>query len=394
MTRLSMIFCFVAFVATSADAELWGTLTSGPYAPGFEVIHTQDVLRSSDDGTTRPVQISVWYPAKAEPLTDRMDFGDYVRLSARETAGDSDNITVEEFQEAQSHLDQFPTAGLAEATVDNLISLPTRAILGANKASGTFPLLVMIQGNHDPAYRHFILAEYLASHGYVVAAVPSASRYVRDQMDMNFGHGPFVDQIRDTTLVVDYMRGQYDLVDSEKFMLFGFSMGGNTGGYNLLRDPDAMGFACLDCGLGSTWGTPDLNQFRDTLFANSVGRQLAILHLSKGDDRDDDSFIDSFHNATAYHATVKGAKHFNFTSLGAMAAEVPALENPDWLIGGKIAREIHDQVVEITRHFLDAHFKNRADALQKLQQYDPASGSFVRMIRIAHPGQETEKDSD
>lgn len=385
MIRLTVVFV-LALVATRVQADLWGTLTPGAHAPGFEVIHTEDMLRTSEAGASRPLQISVWYPAVPDSSTFRMHLGDYVTFSARETAANSDGITDEEIDRARSRLGDFPVAGVDDEAKEMLSRLPVRATTGAEKASGRFPLLVLIQGNHDPAFGHFVLAEYLSSHGYVVATVPSASRYVRDQIDMNFGNGPYVDQIRDTALVIDYMRGQYDHVDPGKVMLLGFSVGGNTGGYNLLRNTDVSGFVCLDCGLGSTWGTAALNRTRDTLFPDAVGRHLAILHLSKGDDRDDDSFIDSFYNATAYHGTVNSARHFNFTSLGAMAAEVPPLENTDWLLGGSVAREIHDQVLEMTRQFLDAHLGHRADAARELGRYRDTSAGHIRLHRITRPG--------
>ena len=387
MTRATVAL-FLSLSSAVALADLWGTLEPGGHVPGFRTINLVDDFRAADGRESpegRPLQISVWYPAAppADEAAEAMRIADYVHLTAREHSVGTEPISASEAAAAEATVAAFPLETVDEAALRQMLGLAGRAIPDARPAGATYPALVILPGNHDPAWRHFVLAEYLASHGYVVAAIPSASRRVRAAMEMSFGYGPFRDQMNDAAFAIDFMRAEDPQVDPARVMLFGFSIGGNTGGNNLLRDRDVAGFVCLDCGIGSTWGTPYLNEVREKTFPSAARRRLAILHISKGGERNDDSFIDGFEAATAYHSIVDDALHFNFTSLGAVAAEIPAIRHEQWLASGRFARQVHDQSVHRVRLFLDAHLKDDANAGTALERTDP--GERVHFHRISRP---------
>lgn len=384
MTR-AMTGVLSILLAGPVLADVWGHLEAGRYAVGFETRHVTDETRPLndwDEAESLSLQISIWYPAAREGDVV-LSVGDYVALTAAEFASDGTVVSDDRRAAALGTIGDFPLEEVPQEALAEALSLEGRAATGAPPAQGRFPLLVVIPGNHDPAWRHFVLGEYLASHGYVVAAFPSAGRRVRDTINMSFGYGPFRQQLLDTAFVTDYLRGEHPLVDAGRFMLFGFSIGGNTGGYSLLRDPDVNGFICLDCGIGSTWGTPFLNDMIDATFPAAVQRPLAFLHISEGGERNDDSFIDRFGNAYAYHAIVEGAKHFTFTSLGAIAAEIPGIEHERWLSSGRFARETHDQSLRWARLVMDAHLRDSREAAEALEKSDPATR--VHLHRIATP---------
>jgi len=313
-----------------------------------------------------------------------MALRDYVHLTANESIREPTDLTVSDRQAAEAGLGDFPLEEVPRDVLEKALELKSRAVSGAPVATGKFPLLVIVPGNHDPAWRHFVLAEFLASHGYVVAAFPSASRRVRDAMTMDFGFGPFRDQMADAGYVTNYMRAEYPAVDPSRVMLFGFSIGGNTGGFNLLRNPAIQGFVCLDCGIGSTWGTPLLNGSLQRDYPAAQSRPLAFIHISEGGERNDDSFIDSFENAYAYHAIIPGARHFNFTSLGAIAAEIPEINHDRWLASGPAARRIHDQSLQRVQQFLDAHLKND-EAARRLLSRNTGNVSILAFDRVVAP---------
>jgi len=377
-----------ALVSLPASADLWGELEKGPFEPGFESLNRVDETRPAGDDPevedSRPVQLAIWYPARQdasgkEPMTVR----DYVRLTAEEFAARPADVGDPARDRAEDSIGDFPLDAVADSIAARALALESRAMASAAPAAGRFPLLIVLPGNHDPAWRHFVLAEYLASNGYVVAAFPSAARRGRDSFDMSMSYAAFRDQLADTLFALDYLSVEDSRVDPDRIMFFGFSMGGNTGGLNLLRAREVQGFVCLDCGIGSTWGTPYLNARFDGTFPGAAQRELAFLHVSEGGERNDDSFIDRFTGAHAYHAIVPEARHFDFTSLGAIAGEIPGIEHDRWLSGGQTSREIHDQSAERVLQFLDAHLKGTSRAAALLREQD--RDGRVNVHRVAEP---------
>ena len=64
-------------------------------------------------------------------------------------------------------------AGIQSAQINDLLQLKTAAIKDARPQEGRFPPIVFGQGYFfESPMTHSVLCEYLASHGYVVAAVP------------------------------------------------------------------------------------------------------------------------------------------------------------------------------------------------------------------------------
>ena len=136
--------------------------------------------------------------------------------------------------------------------------------------------------------------------------------------------------------------------------------------------------------IGSTWGTPLLNQRFDETFPGAANRSLAFLHISEGGERYDTSFIDRFEAAHAYHSIVDGARHFDFTSLGAIAGETTGIAHERWLSPGPFSRETHNQSVELVRVFLDAHLKGDSSAAVALRS--TRTSELVHVYRIVEPG--------
>ena len=72
--------------------------------------------------------------------------------------------------------DQRASAGVEANAFDTWINGLMAAQRNAASDAGTFPLVLIAQGNFHSAHHQSIIAEFLASHGYVVATVPSQTR--------------------------------------------------------------------------------------------------------------------------------------------------------------------------------------------------------------------------
>ncbi|HEX9893492.1 MAG TPA: hypothetical protein VGA78_06190, partial [Gemmatimonadales bacterium] len=160
-------------VGLQPPSPLWGGLESGRYRVGLSLLFERDTTRpalgpDSAPPPGRPMQIVVWYPAGAagdRPVTLRQ----YIELSAGALGPDS--ATAERRRRLVEGFASEPRSnGIAQSAVDSLLGTPMGAVVDAPPAGGRFPLLVFL---HASPWGASVMSEYLASHGFVVAAIES-----------------------------------------------------------------------------------------------------------------------------------------------------------------------------------------------------------------------------
>lgn len=182
--RLALALLLIAACASAAPVRrhavapppvphLWDALTPGPLAIGFK----EQVLRAQASefhhGPQHLVQIDIWYPSQPGSGT-AMTFRDYLGLEA------TDNSFDDPAPEAlQAAVDEFTarltSAGISPATANAIVSSPMIARLNAQTEPhpGRSPIVYIAQGNGQLAADQAVLAEFIASHGYIVITSPS-----------------------------------------------------------------------------------------------------------------------------------------------------------------------------------------------------------------------------
>jgi hypothetical protein len=160
-------------VAPPPVPHLWDALTPGPVAIGFKSLILRAQASEFRHGPQHYVQISVWYPSQpgsGNPMT----FRDYLGLKA------TDNSIDEPSPEAmQGAVDEFTSklasTGVSQQTARTLVDSPMIARLNAVTKSnpGRSPIVYIAQGNGQLAADQAVLAEFIASHGYIVVTTPS-----------------------------------------------------------------------------------------------------------------------------------------------------------------------------------------------------------------------------
>jgi hypothetical protein len=142
--------------ASASQPTLWGSLEPGRHPVGVRVV--------SHSGT-HPVRIVVWYPAAPRVPTRSVTLSDYVRLAQEATRGETSPAAL---RTALSVAMSADPAGVAEPTLDRLLSTPMSATRDARTARGRYPL-VLWGSRHATMLAQSVMSEYLASHGFVVA---------------------------------------------------------------------------------------------------------------------------------------------------------------------------------------------------------------------------------
>lgn len=238
MKNVKVLFALLALGTCCARAPLresafWGGLEPGPYQAGFRLTEASDVSRSfhRDDGrgeVARPLRIYVWYPAKRSAVPP-MRFDDYVGLG------------LEDFR--TSLLPVPLSKGLDPAVLEKLRKSPVGAVRGAAAAPGTFPVLVLGQGlYYESPLSHFVLCEFLATHGYVVATSPLVGTRFRL---VNITVEDVETEVRDMESVLASARG-LPFADPDALGAVGYDLGGMAGLLMAMRHPEIRAYLSLD----------------------------------------------------------------------------------------------------------------------------------------------------
>jgi dienelactone hydrolase len=220
--------------------QVWPGLQPGPYAVGYRVEHEYDYSRSFRQEydyfgeplggeIARPIQISIWYPAADPRGGEAIELRAYYDATATET--DFAPPDQETLDAALARFERILTMewGVAEedrpgvlARVDSVLSQEAFARAGAPPADGPFPLVLHLPGYNASPLHHYPLFEFLASHGYVVMAVPNMGAHSRtidnEGMSMDV-------QARDLEFAYSYARS-FPFVDTRRVATTGMSWGG------------------------------------------------------------------------------------------------------------------------------------------------------------------------
>jgi hypothetical protein len=218
----------VAWVGASLPAQ------SPTYSVGFRVVHEHDFSRAvaprRDFAGTRltgeiayPMQILVWYPARASSAQRRVTIADYLTLIATRDA--QRPITDADRTSARAALGDYARYGLrrevSDADVARESDRATSAVHDAPPVAGRFP--VVLAATDGEPHSGISLFETLASRGYVVVATARPSWLAALQ-----GSNPAraIDtRIRDLEYLVAFAR-RYPNVDDTRVALAGFNFDG------------------------------------------------------------------------------------------------------------------------------------------------------------------------
>ena len=188
------------------DASAWG-----PFPVGVTTLWLTDPERTLEDGSPREIPVEVWYPAaSAEGALRSYDVAQFVPEERLELEGIDGGS-----------LPSLTSSSLDEAAPDT--------------AHGPYPLVVFSHGNGGMRLQSLFFTEYLASHGYVVAAPDHIGNTLADLLipgenEFSSTADSFLYRPDDIRMVVERLRGMDDIapVSAGDWGMTGHSLGAWT----------------------------------------------------------------------------------------------------------------------------------------------------------------------
>ncbi len=361
--------------ATDSLAPLWGDLSPGPYSVGFDVVRGSDESRPfrplAIDGSqlaavARPMQISLWYPAIAHSHSSALLFGDYAALLGTEgRAAPLDPASAAAGR--QELVTYFVSLGATESAANQLLQTVTAGRRAATRSPGRHPVVVILAGKDGSPVEHVVLAEYLASHGFVVAATPAMGT---ERRTMAWTATDVMAQVADLEFVFRRLQSQAG-ADLTRIGLIGFSFGAGSAIIAGQQHQNVQAIVSLDGSIGFRDRIP---VYRSMAIASSR-RVAPILHFNVlGEERNEIDYLDSLVPRLAV-AGLAHADHLAFTSLAMVRSAVPNLALAPFHAVPDPAR-VHMIAVSLTQAFLAAHLQNRPGVWSAVTAQAPRLGSW------------------
>lgn len=266
--------------SSAQESNLLGNLKLGPHSVGFKVANEYDYARAYKpiindrnqvvEVSARPIQILIWYPAKPRDNDSKILLEEYLDLEIREE-NFADPLEDKKKKNLKEWASFFVSQGGPDFNPDKIIRAQTTATKNAEIVNGFFPLIVYGAGAEGSAFENFILCEYLASHGYIVAASPSVGMYSHK---LRISPIDLEAQTRDMELLIDFMH-DFPSVDLNKLAAMGWSWGGLAGMLLQMRNPNVDAVLSLD---GSIALHED--KAKESPFFNVSGMRVPYMFMS------------------------------------------------------------------------------------------------------------------
>lgn len=336
----AVLLTLVAFTRERARIDAPWT---EPVPVGFTTLEA----RGSNDAK-RSIPVAAWYPATSGEAP-RLRLGDYIALADAE--GQARSPGAREGLAAQ-----LMKSGAPRDEVERWMNALLWAHRDAPAQATRVPLVLMAAGNDESASDQAVLAEQLASRGYVVVAAPFPTRIGTARMTSEDDVARVAEAQADDLAAMVSALASWTTVDTTRIAVVGHSFGARAGLLLSMRDRRVRALVSLDGGIGSATGREAM--LRAPSF-NGKRRTAPILHVYETMDawmRPDRTLLQGLDSTAVWLAATHEMHHHHFTSFGAVASGYGAVQRALGHTKGT-ARE-YAAVTALVVRFLDAQLRD------------------------------------
>ena len=338
-------------------------LKFGNYGVGFKYVYLLDKNRdwlpspfdSSEKPKTafRPLRIAIWYPAENENKK-LMKFENYINP-------ESPDKYYGKLNEVMNDYDMWSYNGMFDkdkSIIKSLLDLKTKAVFNAKERPGKYPLVVYCSGWFSRSPDNALLAEYLASNGYVVVTVPQLGTG-STIFDFKVTEDRLITQVKDLQFALDYAVSLGN-VDNEKIAAAGFSIGGIVQLWLSQQDSRIKALVGLDGSfMFKEWAELSQKGIRETR------NNFPILSLYRGNEKLSGNVSDEFFKSLAWAdkvlIEVPRATHGEFSDEAYLYAKMNYPWKHTQFNTLKEATHCYQSVINSTKAFLDIIFSSGYD---------------------------------
>ena len=339
---------------------------------GFSVWLERDGSRPLN-GAPRPVQVGCWYPARSR-TGPALTYADYFVLS--ESERDGRRLTEAERNAAIAAYEKLLVEnGVSSGGFDAWFKTVCLARRDAPPIDDALPLVLVAQGNFHSLHHQAVLAEHLASHGYLVCSTPSQTRLSGPMQSEDDVTPNARAQAADLQIARRAASARFT-VDGDRLGLVGHSFGSRSS-LVLAALTNATALVSLDGGIGGAQAKRWIDQVPEI---DLVRMRTPVLHLYEDVEEFVTPDFELFERMTGTRrllVKIDGVRHMDFSGLGFVSAAITPLRP-------NLPPDFSRRVAAITvyaRAFLDATMKKDAEAERMLAR-TPAENGFDGWVTV------------
>jgi hypothetical protein len=367
--------------AQPARSPLWGTLDRGRYGVGFRELLVRDRSRpalpaapgaTSTGAPGRQMQVMLWYPTAGTSGT-RLRFADYVYTLQHEL----DFSPLEDTRRAAA-IDKFVELPAAlggdtialRAAMPRLLAFPVTARRRAEPASGHFPLVLFPEWRAPAS--NSVLAEYLASHGYVVASTTLKGTFDADPEISTRGLETQAADLRFVIAAVDTIR----TIDARRLAAIGVGIAASGALALQMRTPAVAALVSLEGGI-TTEG--EIGLVGRSPYFDVASVRSPILAITAPHPSVDPARLDLYRYATRHLVHFPRMGEFWFLNYGMLERYVPRIIGtpPGDTEAG------FEWGARYVRRFLDAYLRGDTSAMAWLGERPEQVGAPTGLFTVA-----------
>lgn len=350
-------------------SSLWRTLDRGSYDVGFEVKFMLDESRTMEQSDSlphsmngRPIRVKLYYPGRKTSADIPLLFLEQIDIIPENPQFATYNTILS----IRDHRLQGQFSPASDSLEKVLFRTPTMAHYEIPFAEGPFPLLIYELGLDDHQMENSVLWEYLASHGYIVAVIPSFGETLDFQYVHYSAEGANL-LTYDAEHVIDSLIDK-SYVDKDRIGAIGHSFGGLVV-HNLANKNSLIkAIATLD-------GSINRQNAQEILFELKINAStitIPTLNLyTRAQGERDLTFVKSLHSPV-YSYSFDNASHFDFQNFPLYAS----ITNKDdrrvtRLRSTKEGEEILLSSIQFVKSFFDHYFYGSESGLNFIKGTSP-----------------------
>jgi len=292
----------------------------------------------------RPVVLDVWYPIGTTANTAALPFRYYLSLFEQRANYFQDSIKLDGITDELLQYFTAHTGKEGAAAMD----LHTYSYLNAAPEKGRFPLIIYMAAFNGMSYENVPLFEYLASHGYIVAAVSSIGRYPGN---MTTKYPDLLEQVNDGQAAIRHLQCQHN-VDTSRIGVMGYSYGGLAASVLAMQNYQVKALLSLDGSEKHYYGgereeDEDFDTLRKQPFFPAITSSLPYAYL-ENDHKQENGQVDSIYQWSSavggkHYMRLLGAEHEDFSCLTSLTAT------------GTAGAQRYEWVKRLSLHYFDQY---------------------------------------